>query len=129
MFIAGASLLPPDPVTEQNNRLGMRQQEQIEVTLSACGTTDCASSLISWPADTDRSDLSLRAVTSTVMRKREKRTGAWRGLGNLLSFEIDDRAHDVRTSGNRQKHEDENTRMRNLVCKIGHGTAQRGTVE
>jgi hypothetical protein len=40
------------------------------------------------------------------MRKREKRTGTWHGLGNLLSLEIDDRVHDVRTSGNRQKHED-----------------------
>jgi hypothetical protein len=39
------------------------------------------------------------------MRKREKRTGTWRGLGNLLSLEIDDRAHDVKT-GNRQKHEE-----------------------
>jgi hypothetical protein len=107
MFIAGASL-PPDPVTEQNNRLVVQQQEQIEVILSTCGTTDCASSLISWPADTDRSELSLRAVTtSTVMSKREKRTGAWRGLGNLLSFEIDDRAHDVAIV--------KNTRMRNLV--------------
>jgi hypothetical protein len=42
-----------------------------------------------------------------MMRRREKHTGTWRGLGNLLSLEIDDRAHDVRTSGNRQKHEDE----------------------
>jgi len=42
-----------------------------------------------------------------MMRKREKRTGTWGGLGNLLSLEIDDRAHDVRSSGNRQKHEDE----------------------
>jgi hypothetical protein len=41
------------------------------------------------------------------MRKREKRTGMWRGLGNLLSLEIDVRAHDVRTSDNRQKHDDE----------------------
>jgi hypothetical protein len=41
------------------------------------------------------------------MRKREKRTStAWRGLGNLLSLEIDDRAHDVRTSDSRQKNED-----------------------
>jgi hypothetical protein len=30
------------------------------------------------------------------MRKMEKRTGTWRGLGNLLSLEIDDRVHDVR---------------------------------
>jgi hypothetical protein len=59
----------------------------------------------------------------TVMRKREKRTGTWRGLGNWLSLEIDDRAHDVRTSGDRQK---SNTTMRNSVCKIGQGTAQRG---
>jgi hypothetical protein len=42
-----------------------------------------------------------------VMRKRGKRTGRWRGLGNLLSLEIDDRAHDVKTGGNRQKHSDE----------------------
>jgi hypothetical protein len=41
------------------------------------------------------------------MRKREKLTGTWRGLGNLLSLEIGVRAHDVRTSGNRQKYEDE----------------------
>jgi len=40
-----------------------------------------------------------------VMRKREKRTGTWRGLGNLLCLEIDVRAHDVRISGNRQKYE------------------------
>jgi hypothetical protein len=30
------------------------------------------------------------------MRKREKRTSTWRSLGNLLSLEIDDRAHDGR---------------------------------
>jgi hypothetical protein len=41
------------------------------------------------------------------MRKREIRTDVWCGLGNWLSLEIDGRAHDVRTSGNRQKHEDE----------------------
>ena len=33
-------------------------------------------------------------TTSTLMRKREKRTSTWRGLGNLLSLEIDDRTHD-----------------------------------
>jgi hypothetical protein len=54
------------------------------------------------------------------MRKRKKRTSTWRGLGNLLSFEIDDRAHDVAIV--------KNTNMRNLVCKFGHGTAQRGRV-
>ena len=94
----------------------MRQQGQIDIRPSACETTGYAS-LISWPVDTDRSGLatllvrglrisiscisapstsSLRAVTTlTVMRKMEKRTGTWRGLGNLLSLEIDDRAHDV----------------------------------
>jgi hypothetical protein len=41
------------------------------------------------------------------MRKRENPTSTRRGLGNLLSLEIDDRAHDLRTSVNRQKHEDE----------------------
>ena len=41
------------------------------------------------------------------MRKKEKRTGRWRSLGNLLSLEVDGRAHDVRTSGNRQEREDE----------------------
>jgi hypothetical protein len=42
-----------------------------------------------------------------MMRKGEKHTSTWRGLGNLFSLEIDDRAHDVRTIGNGQKHEDE----------------------
>jgi len=56
-----------------------------------------------------------------VIRKREKRTGTRRGLGNLLSLEIDDRAHDVRT-GSRQKCEEK------LAFKTGQGAGQRGRV-
>jgi hypothetical protein len=51
----GPGSLPPDPVTEQNNRLWMGQEVQIEVTPSTCEITDCAL-LISW-AFTDCSEL------------------------------------------------------------------------
>jgi hypothetical protein len=46
-------------------------------------------------------------TTSDVMKERGKHTNVWRDLSNLLSLEIDDGAHSVRTSGNRQKHEDD----------------------
>ena len=142
---SGTSLPPDlDPVTVQNNRLEVRSEGQLEVTPSACETTDCASSLTSWSADTDRSELatllvrgpristmcvsapptsSLRAViTATVIPKREKHTGTWHGLGDSLSLQIDVRAHNVRISGNRQ-----NARTINLVSNVdsGHGTAVR----
>src|SRR6267154_5418678 len=101
MFISG-TLLPLDPVTEQIFVSGWDSKEQIEVTPSTCETTDYASSLISWRVDTGnrcefasvgvrpkdihfvrlgtfRIFFSLREVTtSTVMRKREKRTSTWR---------------------------------------------------
>ena len=108
----------------------MRKKGKIEFVPSAGETTGCASSLISWSVETGRSELatvlvgdprisipclsapstsSARAVTtSAVMRKRgKKRTGTWRGLDCLLSFEIDVGSHDVRTSGNIQKYEDD----------------------
>jgi hypothetical protein len=56
----GPGLLPPDPVIEQNNRLWMGQEVQIEATPSTCEITGCAS-LMSW-AFTDCSELAALLV-------------------------------------------------------------------
>ncbi len=41
------------------------------------------------------------------MIRREKRTDTWFGLGILSTFEIEVRAHGIRSSGNRQIYGDE----------------------
>jgi hypothetical protein len=52
------------------------------------------------------------------MKKREKRTCTWCGVGNLLSLKIDGRAHDVRISGNRQKHRDDEVDVRSVSVRL-----------